>query len=159
MNNFNNNNNNLNRIGEFYQAKCILVTGASGFVGKVLIEKLLSTMPNIERIYLLIRCKRNGKSAEDRLKDELIDSRIFQLRKNCSYPFDKLIAIDGDLTRPRLGLSDKDYSTLVENVSIVFHSAATVRFVGPLKQFIEQNVLGTESIMKLCREMKQLEVN
>lgn len=45
----------------------------------------------------------------------------------------KLIAIHGDLTREGLGISESDVKLLIDNVSIVFHSAATVKFDEPLK--------------------------
>lgn len=145
-------------IREFYNGKSIFVTGGSGFIGKVLIEKLLNSCPDIERIYLLIRSSRDGKPPQQRLDDEIIKSRVFSLRNNRKYDFSKLVAINGDMTKPRLGLSDTDYQTLVDNVSIVFHSAATVRFHGPLKKFVIQNILGTEWVMKLSRDMKKLQV-
>ncbi|KAI7693619.1 Fatty acyl-CoA reductase 1 [Sarcoptes scabiei] len=142
-------------IPEFYSGKSIFVTGASGFIGKVLIEKLLSACPNVDRIYLLIRPTRDGKPPSYRLEEEILKSKVFRLR-NQTLNFTKLIAIAGDMTKPKLGLSDEDYRLLTETVSIVFHSAATVRFHGPLKKFIQQNVLGTKSVMELCRQMKHL---
>lgn len=46
---------------------------------------------------------------------------------------DKIIAIQGDLSADNLGLSERDKIMLQENVNIIFHSAATVRFDEPLK--------------------------
>jgi fatty acyl-CoA reductase len=46
-------------VTEFYRDRCIFVTGATGFVGKVLIEKLLRSCRGIDQIYLLIRPKTN----------------------------------------------------------------------------------------------------
>jgi fatty acyl-CoA reductase len=45
----------------------------------------------------------------------------------------KLVAIQGDLAEPDMGISSEDKEILVKNVNIVFHSAATVRFDEPLK--------------------------
>jgi thioester reductase-like protein len=45
----------------------------------------------------------------------------------------KLEAIEGDLILPELGISSEDVKKLADNVNIVFHSAATVRFEEPLK--------------------------
>jgi thioester reductase-like protein len=45
----------------------------------------------------------------------------------------KLVVIDGDLTEPDLGISEKDRSLLIERIHIIFHSAATLKFDEPLK--------------------------
>lgn len=48
-------------IAEFYERKNILVFGATGFVGKVLIEKLLRDCPKLNKIYVVIRTKKGGE--------------------------------------------------------------------------------------------------
>ena len=45
----------MESIGEFYRGRSVLVTGASGFIGKQLVEKLLRSCPDIDKIYLLLR--------------------------------------------------------------------------------------------------------
>ena len=45
----------------------------------------------------------------------------------------KLEAIEGDILEPNMGISVEDEKKIIENVNIVFHSAATVRFDEPLK--------------------------
>lgn len=52
----------------------------------------------------------------------------------------KLIPIQGDITLPGLGLSETDLNTLITEVSIVFHSAATVKFDEPLKYELYGNI-------------------
>lgn len=55
-----------NLIKEFYRDAEILITGASGFIGKVLVEKLLRSCPDVKKIYLLMRPKK-GQKAEARI--------------------------------------------------------------------------------------------
>lgn len=55
-------------VGQFYAGRSLLVTGASGFMGKVLVEKLLYACPDIKQIFILMRPKR-GKSVEARMDD------------------------------------------------------------------------------------------
>lgn len=48
-------------IAQFYRGKNILITGATGFMGKVLVEKLLRDCGDVKCIYVLVRMKRGGK--------------------------------------------------------------------------------------------------
>lgn len=57
----------FSNISNFYGRKDILITGGSGFIGKVLIEKLLRSCPNFNNIFLLIRSK-NGVTSKERLE-------------------------------------------------------------------------------------------
>lgn len=45
----------------------------------------------------------------------------------------KVIPVIGDIMQPQLGLSQSDLTALIENVTIVYHSAASVRFDEPLR--------------------------
>lgn len=55
-------------IKDFYRGKNILVTGGTGFMGKVLLEKLLYSVPDVGNIYVLMRPKK-GKSIQQRYED------------------------------------------------------------------------------------------
>lgn len=56
------------QINEWYRGRKVFVTGASGLMGKVLIEKLLYSVPDVGCVYALVRSKR-GKSPESRIED------------------------------------------------------------------------------------------
>lgn len=60
-------------IPEFFTGKTIFITGGSGFIGKVLIEKLLRSCPDLALIYVLMRPKK-GKTQEERLQQLINDS-------------------------------------------------------------------------------------
>ena len=67
-------------ISTFFAGRSIFITGATGFLGKVLIEKVLRSTPDVGTIYVLVREKRRGKevwSAQRRLDEELLNSRVF----------------------------------------------------------------------------------
>jgi fatty acyl-CoA reductase len=55
------------KILEFYEKKSVFVTGGTGFIGKVLIEKLLRST-NVATIYVLIRAKK-GKNVSTRFEE------------------------------------------------------------------------------------------
>jgi fatty acyl-CoA reductase len=61
-------------VAEFYNGRSIFITGATGFMGKALLEKLLRSCPGIKQVYILIRPKR-GKDVSQRL-EELLGSTV-----------------------------------------------------------------------------------
>jgi len=69
----------------------------------------------------------------------------------------KLVPIAGDMCLPGLGVSPSDVKILSDNVSIVFHSAATVKFDEALKSAVEMNLKGTMRLIELCRKMDRLD--
>ncbi|XP_059612391.1 putative fatty acyl-CoA reductase CG5065 [Phlebotomus argentipes] len=143
-------------ISQFYTNRSVLVTGASGFVGKVLVEKLLRSCPGIKNIYLLIRPKR-GQEVKARLND-LLGAPLFDtLRRERPSDLNKVIPILGDITSEQLGISENDQALLCRTVSVVFHSAATVKFTEKLKLSVAINMLGTKRLVELCHRMMSLD--
>jgi nucleoside-diphosphate-sugar epimerase len=57
--------------------KRILITGSTGFLAKVVLEKLIRSVPDIGRIVLLIRAGRNGADARSRFERDIATSSIF----------------------------------------------------------------------------------
>lgn len=71
----------------------------------------------------------------------------------------KIVAIDGDITQEGLGISEKDRKILYDNVSIVFHGAATLKLEAELKESVKQNLIGTKNLLNFCLGMKKLVVS
>ncbi|KAF5278131.1 hypothetical protein FQR65_LT03647 [Abscondita terminalis] len=142
-------------IAEWYKDQSVFITGASGFMGKVLLEKLLFQCNGIKSIYILIRSKR-GRSHEQRIEDmwklPMFD-RLKQYEPNASK---KVILIQGDCLTENLGLNDADFKLLTGKVSVVFHFAATLKLEAKLKDAIEMNTGGTERVLNLAKQMKNL---
>ena len=81
------------------------------------------------------------------------------LRKESPEVLNKLVPIAGDMCLPGLGVSAVDAKILNDNVSIVFHSAATVKFDEALKSAVDMNLRGTMRLIELCRKFERLEVS
>ncbi|XP_064599994.1 fatty acyl-CoA reductase 1-like [Liolophura sinensis] len=146
----------LSPVKKFYDGKTIFITGATGFLGKVLIEKLLRCCTGIKKMYLLVRPKK-GQDVENRVQD-LVQCKVFdKLRKEQPNFHEKLIAIGGDIQEPEIGIDQADLQLLKEEVDVVFHSAATVKFDEPLRLALELNVIGVQKMIKLCKQLKHLE--
>nr|AGK27745.1 fatty acyl-CoA reductase [Ericerus pela] len=143
-------------ISEFYSEKTIFVTGVSGFIGKVLVWKLLRSCPKLERIYVLMRAKR-GKSTQHRL-DELLQTPIFNnFKQNNPKTLLKISAINGDIALPNLGISPDDEQKLFSEVHVVFHIAAILKLDANLKDAVNMNVTGTLTLLQLAKRMLKLE--
>jgi len=144
------------RIGQFYTGKTVFITGATGFMGKVLVEKLLRST-GVKKIYLLIRPKK-GVETKIRL-EQLMSTKVFdKLKENSSDVMSQVEAVSGDITEPNFGLSKEDERKLAEEVNIVFHSAATINFNEDLTKAVNLNVVSVFTIMEICKRMKNLQV-
>jgi len=82
-----------------------------------------------------------------------------KLREEQPSNFKKLIPVSGDISKENLGLSAADRQMLAERVSIVIHSAATVKFNESLKHAILINTRSTRDICILAENMKNLIVS
>ncbi|XP_075991038.1 putative fatty acyl-CoA reductase CG5065 [Anticarsia gemmatalis] len=144
-------------IREFYKGRNILVTGGTGFMGKVLIEKLLYSIPDIGKIYILARPKR-GKSIQQRIEEW---QRLKMFERLCAEnpsAMKKIIPLQGDVLFDNFGLSESDISTLCEEVSVVFHFAATLRLEAPLKENVNMNTSGTQRAINIAKKLKNLTI-
>ncbi|KAL0099953.1 hypothetical protein PUN28_019994 [Cardiocondyla obscurior] len=142
-------------IQNFYTGQSIFITGGTGFLGKILIEKLLRTCPNISMIYLLIRSKKE-KSPECRL-DEIFEKPLFdRIKREVPNFHKKITPIVGDLDARDFGLSENDKNILITQTSIIFHVAANVRFFEHINIAITENVTATHTILKLAKRMPNL---
>lgn len=144
---------NGNSIDEFFADSVVMITGATGYVGKALLEKLLRACPRLAMIFILIRSKQN-QTFEQRFKNFLQEPLFDTVRSQ--KLLHKVHPIKGDIALPSLGLSPEDRKLLADKVNIVFHSAATVRFDEPLKKAVNLNTKGTDRVIELCKSMKNL---
>ncbi|XP_063926597.1 fatty acyl-CoA reductase 1-like [Zophobas morio] len=144
-------------IPEFYRNKTVFITGGSGFIGKVLIEKLLRSCPNLKTIYLLLREKK-GQTPYERVKT-IIDLPLFDVLKSKNLDsLDKIKTVVGDVRELDLGLNLQERQLLIDEVNVVFHVAASVRFDDSLTDAVIMNTRGTREVAKLVLEMKNLDV-
>ena len=97
---------------------------------QVFFEKIARVLFPVKRVYVLIRSKKNA-SAQQRL-DDLLRSKIFSFHQYSVSQLNKFVAVNGDCSQPDMGLSEEDKQTLVNEVNIVFHCAASVKFDAPV---------------------------
>lgn len=148
----------MSEIAKWYSRKNIFLTGATGFVGKCLIEKLLRSCPDIGDIYVIIRNK--GKQNFEQRKHDYTKHLIFQnLREQNMFALEKIKFVEGDLSEPMLGLNEYDRKMIAENCSIIFHSAADVHFDKRLIDAYYINYYGTKTLLNFALEFKYVDVS
>ena len=109
-------------------SECLLLTGASGLVGRMLIPVLQKHRPD-RSIVALVR----QPAQAARLEMQGIQTML------------------GDLARPRLGLAPPDYAWLEQSVTEILHVAANVRFDLSLEKSRVVNVGGVREILQLAQ--------
>ncbi|XP_032668844.1 fatty acyl-CoA reductase 1-like isoform X1 [Odontomachus brunneus] len=144
-------------IQGFFAGRSIFITGATGYMGKVLVEKLLRSCPDVKEIFLLMRPKR-GMGIDDRLKNLLTNKLFDKLRNERPSSFEKLVPVAGDISVEGLALMPADRQMLIDRVSVIFHSGANVRFDESLKNMIFANIRSTRDMCVLASSMKNLTV-
>ena len=141
-------------LGEVLRARRLLITGATGFLGKVLLTILLRDQPEIERIYLLIRGDR--RSSHLRFRRELLDSpALAPVRERLGARFDRLMeervaVVPGDITEPDL-IGDGADAPALEAIDAVIHCAGLVNFEASLEKAIAINTVGVANVIEFCR--------
>ena len=147
-------------ISEYLTGKTIFLTGATGFLGQPLIEKILFSAPRVGIIYALIRpTKRlNGAviAVRQRLEQELYTSSAFDRLRGIygddlqAFLKEKLLAVAGDISREDLGIAAEEMERLKGEVNLVINCAAVVSFDAPLDEALSMNVVAAGRVAEFA---------
>lgn len=134
----------------------LLLTGASGFVGKALLEKILWAAPGVERVFVLLRA-RDSRGAEERLAEVLAAPAFHRLRSRHGPAFarfcrEKLVAVAGDVAQDKLGIAASEYQRLAGSLTAIVHAAASVNFDERWDIGLEVNALGPLRVLRLAQD-------
>ncbi len=132
------------RVGN---AKAILLTGATGFVGGYLLEELLKTTE--ADVYCIVR----GNSIEN-CRDKVFNGLRQKLIWDDSH-VDRIKILRGDLAEDNLGVSERDFALLEETIDVIYHNGASVNFLYPYEELKKPNVIATQDLIRLAG-MKKL---
>src|SRR5579885_2917629 len=137
-------------------ARRILLTGATGFLGKTFLYILLRDHPEVERIYLLIRG--DSRTALTRYQREVVASPAMeQLRAHLGPRFeryleDRIVVLPGDISED--GLLAAGVEPLKRGqIDAVVHCAGLVNFEASLEKALVVNTLGVANVIEFCRKL------
>lgn len=126
-----------------------MITGATGFLGKVTLVRLLK-QDEFLRIYVLVRKDAKNSACErvEKLVDDIAPPELRKLWADRIYP------IEGDLLLPNLGISALQREELCRSLQQILHIGASTNFGDPIEVAREYNVEGTRKVLELAKECK-----
>ena len=125
--------------------KTVFMTGATGVLGGRILKELLQATPS--RVYCLARDTAAGNSQE-RVLSSL---RVYDDEHVIESEFrSRVIVLEGDVTRERLGLSQALYSELQSQTDFTIHAAANTSLLARYNQLEPINVHGTRRVIEFC---------
>jgi thioester reductase-like protein len=133
----------------------VLLTGATGFVGKVVLAELLARREalGVERVLALARAG-DPERADARLRVDVLESPGLA---GFAPGWEKRVeAVAGDITRPALGLAAETLERVRAEVTHLIHCAASVEFSLPLAEAAAVNTTGALHALELARSCRRL---
>ena len=127
--------------------KNVLLTGSTGFLGSHILAELITDFPDI-KVYCLVRSKPN-KSYTKRLSEIL---NYYFGEKYDLLINDRIIPLEGDLVRDKLGINITLYKELTEKIDCIINAASLVKHFGDYNLFYNSNVVSVKNIIKFAKE-------
>ena len=125
----------------------VLLTGASGFLGRALLLELLGS-PTAE-VVCVVRGTDDASARARLLRGFGAAGAPLRVRVE-QLGADRLLVRASDLMQPRMGLGDRDYDQLAESVDLIVHCGALVNHALGYRELFAPNVLGTAEVMRLA---------
>ncbi|VAH55506.1 unnamed protein product [Triticum turgidum subsp. durum] len=151
-------------VAGYFRSKSILITGSTGFLGKVLVEKILRVQPDVKKLFLLIRAP-DVESAKVRIQTEVTGREIFRvLKENHGAGFDnfieeKICPLVGNIMKENFGLDNSQLKEFSKDIDIIISGATTTNFFERYDVAFNTNVLGAKHVCafaKKCPKLKML---
>lgn len=132
-------------VRDALRGKQVLLIGVTGFIGKVWLAHVLDDLPEIGKVYLLIRRQRST-SAVRRFEKIVEESPVFDaLFEEHGGRFNSVLrerveVIEGDVTQAGLGLAPETSVRLARSLDVIINSSGLTDFNPELRQGLATNV-------------------
>jgi hypothetical protein len=144
-------------VREALRGKTILLIGATGFIGKVWLTGLLTDLPEIGKIYLLVRRNR-ASTALERFQRVVEESPVFERlaelhgQRFSQFLNERIEVIEGDVTKPGLGLAPEVRRRLSHSLDVIVNSSGLTDFNPDLRDALATNVRSTAHTLDFIRD-------
>lgn len=136
----------------------ILLTGVTGFLGKVVLEELMRRRIDgslhFENLVVLIRSS-GGKLPSERFYDKVVKSPCFKGLPNNWHQ--DIVVVSGDLMETDCGVSTDTLATLSRRITHIIHCAGCVAFESSLNVLLAENVTTSANILRLAQRCANLQ--
>jgi len=139
------------------RGKHVLLIGVTGFIGKVWLVNTLLDLPEVGRIYLLIR-RQKSNPAQKRFEKLIEESPVFDPlyerygAKLLQFVNERVEAVEGDVTQPGLGLAPEVAERMRANLDLVINSSGLTDFNPDLRDALSTNVDAAANILEFVRQ-------
>jgi long-chain acyl-CoA synthetase len=139
-----------------FSNRTILLLGATGFVGKVLLAMVLDRFPELKHLVVQVRRKKQV-GGEQRFYSEVLESPplkpIVERLGGASAVRRKVTVVEGDLDEPMCGVAADQVAELRGKVDVVVNLAGLVEFDPPVSDSLEANVYGVQHVIELAQAL------
>lgn len=154
----------LGSIVDFLENKVILITGATGFLAKIFVEKILRVQPNVKKLYLLVRAP-DATAALQRFNTEAVAKDLFKVLKEKhgtnlqKFLSEKVTPVAGDITFEDLGLQDPSLKAeMLRDIDVVVNIAATTNFDERYDVALALNTYGAKYVLNFAKKCVNLKL-
>jgi long-chain acyl-CoA synthetase len=136
--------------------KRVMLIGVTGFIGKVWLANTLMDLPEIGKLYLLIR-RQKSSPAQQRFKKMIEGSPVFDpLFEKYGDRLGALLAekievVEGDVSQPGLGLDSETAARLRKDLDLIINSSGLTDFNPDLRDALAVNVDSTYHLIEFIR--------
>ncbi len=145
-------------VGRAFRENEILITGTSGFLGKVVLGLMIDRYPEFKHLHVLVRPAK-GLSPAARFERDVLGSPAlgpvverFKQQRPKDDLARRITVWAGDVGLPAAGLSDHEAQSLAGRLGLIINSAGRVDFFPPLDDSLHSNVGGVEHLTALARQ-------
>ncbi len=136
--------------------KHVMLIGVTGFIGKVWLVNTLLDLPEIGKIYLLIR-RQKSNPAEARFEKMVEESPVFDPLHDrygvglAKFLREKVEVVEGDVTAPMLGLGEAMGAQLGRDLDVIINSSGLTDFNPDLRDALATNVDAALQVAEFVR--------